>query len=53
MAYKFKSLVSPPLDPTNINLACSIAEDDDATVVKSNISSQPPMTEVAGFVPRT
>jgi hypothetical protein len=53
MAFKFKHLVSAPLDPTNINLACSCAENNNVMVVTSNISSQPPMTEVAGFVLRT
>jgi hypothetical protein len=52
-ACRFKHLVSAHLDPTNINLACSIAENDNATVVTLNISSQPPMTEVAGFIPCT
>jgi hypothetical protein len=52
MAYKFNNLVSAPLDPTNINMACSIAADNDAMVVMSNVSSLPPIAEVAGFVPR-
>jgi hypothetical protein len=52
MAYEFKNLVSAALDPTNINLACSIAKYDNAMVVTSNVSSQPPTTEVAGLVPR-
>ncbi len=52
MAYIIKNLVSAALDPTNINLACSIANYNDATGVTLNVSSQPPTTEVAGFVLR-
>jgi hypothetical protein len=49
LEHKFKYFVSALLDPTKLLFACKSIDNDDATVITSNITSSQPLRQLAGF----